>query len=239
TYASYVALMSEREVYVDGLLRAADDRALTPGWARLLDRVMAPLRYPIHGLQMAGAYVAHLAPGGRVALAGLFQAADEMRRVHRLAYRLRQVQDARPTVGAASRPVWQSDPIWQPLRELVERLLATYDWGEAFAALNLAVKPAFDALFLDGFARLARRNGDDVLARLLGSFAEDAAWHRDWSRALVRTAVEDRPDNARALREWTEKWRPWALRAVAAFRQEFEGAPVPEPFGPILEEAGR
>jgi toluene monooxygenase system protein E len=243
TYASYVTLRNEREIYVDGLLRAAEesgaDRALSPGWVGTLDRLMAPLRYPIHGLQMAGAYVAHLAPEGRVVLAGLFQAADEMRRVHRLAYRLRQIQDAHPGTGEGSRALWQDDPMWQPLRELVERLLATYDWGEAFAALNLAVKPVFDALFLRGFARLARRNGDEALAGMLGSFGEDAAWHREWSGALARLAVEDRPDLARTLKAWTDAWRPAALRAAAAFRPAFEGAPSPEPFDAILEEAAR
>jgi len=58
---------------------------------------------------------------GRVAVAALFQTADEMRRVHRLAYRMRQLQESHARFGFESRAVWQEDPIWQPLPEVVER----------------------------------------------------------------------------------------------------------------------
>jgi len=34
-----------------------------------------------------------------------------------------------------AKSLWENDPLWQPLRQFVERLLVTYDWGEAFVAL--------------------------------------------------------------------------------------------------------
>ena len=39
-----------------------------------------------------------------------------------------------------TRQRWEEDGAWQPLREAVENMLIAYDWGEAFVALNLAVK---------------------------------------------------------------------------------------------------
>jgi hypothetical protein len=62
------------------------------------------------------------------------QAADEMRRVQRIAYRTAQVNGG-PVDAATLRrqqTAWEEAPALQPLRELIEYALITYDWDEAF-----------------------------------------------------------------------------------------------------------
>jgi hypothetical protein len=225
TYPKYTALQKDREIYVDGLLQSIEDthhdRDLPPAWIRLLPRILSPLRFPVHALQMAAAYVGQMAPGSRIAIAALFQAADEIRYIQRLAYRMRQLQETYPGFGDDGRSLWQEDPIWQPARELVENLLVTYDWGEAFVALNMAVKPVFDDFFLLHFGALASRSGDTLLEKIFLSLHDDARWHRDWSAALVRTAAEDRFENAAVIRSWIRQWHPRALGAVAPFESLF------------------
>ena len=229
TYTKYTELQKDKEIFVDGLLKAIDDtgydRKLSPEWLRVLERVMAPLRYPVHGLQMIASYVGHMAPSGRITVAALFQAGDEVRRVQRLAYRMRQLQETHASFGERSRAVWQDDPLWQPLRRVIERLLVTYDWGEAFVALNLVLKPMFDELFMTGVGRLAQSRGDDLLGRIFQSLREDCEWHRDWSRALVRTASADREENADVIAAWLERWWPPVTQAVAAFAPVFDEMP--------------
>jgi toluene monooxygenase system protein E len=221
TYTTYTELQRTKEAFVDGVLQAADDnghdRALTPAWLATLAEVLPVLRYPAHGLQMIAAYIGQMAPSGRIVVAGLFQAADELRRVQRIAYRMRQLQEVDPEFGARSREAWESAPRWQPLRELIERLLVTYDWGEAFVALCFAVKPRFDELFATRLGELARRSGDAVLGNLVFSLDEDCRWHRDWSRELVRMAIADRPANREPIETWLAKWNPLAIRAAEAF----------------------
>jgi hypothetical protein len=58
---------------------------------------------------------------------------------------------------------WQDDPVWQPLRETVEKLITTYDWGECFVALNLVLKPMLDELFMQYMSDLALRESDHLL----------------------------------------------------------------------------
>jgi toluene monooxygenase system protein E len=220
TYARYVSLQRDNEVFVDSLLGSAQatgyDERLPPDWVALLGRVLGPLRYPVHGLQMVAAYIGSMAPSGKLAITGLLQAADEVRRTQRLAYRLCQLQQAHPACGQDSKQLWERDPAWQPLRELIERLLVVYDWGEAFALLNLLVKPAFDELFMVRFAELARNAGDDVLGRLLISLHEDTCWHREWSAALVSMVVADDPSNTETLSSWLQPWAPRVRDAMAA-----------------------
>jgi toluene monooxygenase system protein E len=224
TYARYVELQRTKEAFVDGALAAAEgserDR-LSPGWLAKLAGVVPPLRYPVHGLQMIAAYIGQMAPSGRIVIASLMQAADETRRIERLAYRMRQLQDIDPGFGADARARWEAGPSWQPLRELIERLLVTYDWGEAFIALACVVKPRFDALFTTHLADLARRAGDDAFANMMFSLGEDCRWHRDWTRALVDVALADRPENRAVIEGWIVRWSPLAVRAVASLAAEF------------------
>lgn len=221
TYRKYVELQQAREIFVDGIFHSIDetghDARVAAPWIAMLERVLAPLRYPIHGLQMAAGYVGQMAPSGRIVVACLFQAADEMRRVQRLAYRLRQLRDTHPGLGEHSKTLWEQDPMWQPARRLIELLLVTYDWGEAFVALNLVVKPALDELFMNCFARAAKDSGDEPLGNIFFSLNEDCVWHREWSRALVHTVVAQQPSNHQIVVDWIERWWPRAAEAIAAF----------------------
>ncbi len=234
TYTAYVEARRDKEVYVEGLLKSASgaerDQRLHPDYLRLLDRILCPLRYPFHGLQMVSAYVGSMAPGGRLAICLLLQTGDEVRRVERIAYRMRQMQDIRPGLGTESRYCWEWEPIWQPLRQAVEKLLITYDWGEAFTALNLALKPALDEVFLFHLSRVAAAAGDEALSSVLLSFHEDCRWQRDWTAALVRMLTEADPGNAAALKGWCSKWQPIAEEAALAFAPVLASAGLDEGF---------
>ena len=241
TYARYTALQSNREIYVDGLLQAAEqageDQRLSAEWVGRLGQILAPLRYPAHGLQMASAYVGQMAPAGRITICALLQTGDDIRRVQRLASRFKQLQKLHPKLADHGRMLWETDPAWQPLRQAIENLLVAWDWGEAFTALNFAVKPAFDELFNVALGPLAHANGDAALQKMLLSLNEDCRWHREWSAALVRVALSDRPANREALEGWLAKWRPLALAAVRGCERLFEplgAAGRAAPFGEIV-----
>jgi toluene monooxygenase system protein E len=218
TYARYVELQSERETFVEQLLQSAEgsgyDASLSPEWVDVLEAVLPVLRYPCHALHMAIAYVAHLAPEGRVVVAGAFQAGDELRRVQHLAYRMRQLQELRAGFGKSAQAHWQQHPDWQPLRQLLEQLLVTYDFGEAFVALQLVVKPALDELFMMQFAQLARERGDRLWGDLSYSLARDCRWQRDWSQALAHVALAEHAENEALLSQWITSWAQRVERAL-------------------------
>jgi toluene monooxygenase system protein E len=220
TYTLYTKLAHQRETFVDGLLRAGEDAGydtrLPPAWVSALDGWLPVLLYPCHGLQMVAAYVAQMAPAGRLVMVGLFQAADELRRVQRLAYRVRQLAKTFPGFGPSGKRDWQERAEWQPLRKLVEELLVTYDFGEAFVALGLVIKPLFDRLFLHEFARLAEASGDPLLAKLFFSLDEDARWQRAATLEVARFAVAEAAENRATIAELVRVHRARAREALAA-----------------------
>jgi toluene monooxygenase system protein E len=227
TYTKYTELQRDKEIFVDGILEEIDssgyDTRLSPGWLHVLSRVFAPLRYPGHGLQMVASYIGQMAPGGRIVIAATLQAGDEMRRVQRVAYRVRQLQKVYSGFASDSKSLWQADALWQPLRMAVEKLLICYDWAEAFVALNLVLKPLIDELFMNHLSDLALREGDYLLGRILYSLNEDCRWHREWSQALTRMVIENNSQNIGIIQGWIEKWHPVAARALQEFAPLFEG----------------
>ncbi len=73
----------------------------------------------------------------------------------------------------AERTHWEQALEWQGFRELSERALVAWDWGEQFIALNFVLKSAIDAAFIGALGQAARRNDDTLTGLLL-----DVSTHR-------------------------------------------------------------
>jgi toluene monooxygenase system protein E len=232
TYRAYNERQDSREDVVDGLLRQIDDtgydQRLSEEWVAWLHAWYGPLRFPVHGLQMVAAYVGQMAPASRITNCAAFQAGDEIRRLQRIAYRTAQLAAHRPGRDPLEhRTFWEDAAPFQPLRALIEQALVTYDWGEAFVALNLVIKPHFDRLVNEELAgALAAANGDPILRGIHFSLDEDARWHRAWADSLVEVAVDDTPANADIIQGWVDRWLPRTTTAVEALAETAALAPL-------------
>ena len=234
TYQVYVQRQAERESYLENLVDEFESRNHDSGlqreWVRVLDQLYLPARFPMHALQMSALYEAQMAPSSFITNPAYFQAADEQRRIQWVAYRAKSLSlehHAELASSVHTRGRWEEDAVWQPLREAVEKMLIAYDWGEAFAVLNLVVKPVFDEIFNVQLAELARAHEDALLGLMLDDFALDMQRSRDWSVALVQYATARRPENARLLKEWVDKWNPLAHSGMEGVVELFAQAPRP------------
>lgn len=207
TYAKYVETRAATEAYVSGLFhdmaRPEYRERLSASWVTSLATFLSALRFPFHGLQMVAAYLGQMAPSGKVAIACAFQAGDEMRRVQHVSRRLAGLAgdgSERLRLSDAGRARWHTEAAFQPFRELMERLLVTWDFGEALVATNLVVKPAFEAVALGQLSAAADGEGDPLFGRVLAVLAEDGAWHSEWAAAAVSSVLsEDAAAREKAL----------------------------------------
>lgn len=223
TYRAYIEQQNRRETYLDGIVdrfEAAGARGrLAPDWVDVLSRVHLTSRYSCHVLQMAAMYLAQISPSSYIANCAEFQAADEMRRIQRIAYRAKALSlefGEHLADPATARGIWEDDEAWQPMRRCLEELLVAYDYGEAFVALNLCVKPLHDAFFISALSAVAQQEGDEELVLTLDDVGLDSDRSKDWSKALLAYAIDKRPDNREAVAGWIDTWRPRAEAAVAA-----------------------
>ena len=223
TYRIYVASQDHQESYVDGLLgeysRIDHDRRLDPTWVAMLRRFYTPGRYVLHAQQMCAGYIAMMAPSSTIVNCVGFQAGDALRWLSRTAYRTAELRRTQPDEGFGQdeRRIWEDDPAWQGIREAVERLLTTFDWGEALIAMNVVVKPAIDECYLRQLGQAARRNGDELLALLNDAQWLDSERSRRWTSAFVWFCKDERSENGEEIARHVRKWEPVVDKAIEAY----------------------
>ena len=221
-YRTYNLMQDGQETYVTGLFdqfnQREHDKALDPRWAGTLARLYTPARYLFHTLQMASAYVGQVSPASTITNCNYFQMADSLRWLSHTAYRTRELSNTfnETGFGLDERRYWEEDAAWQGLRELMERALTVWDWGEAIVVLNLIAKPAIEESVLRRLGESARHNGDMLLALLTDAQLIDSARHRRWIAAFVRMALET-PGNLELIQGWIAKWEPLADQAIDAY----------------------
>ncbi|MDE2439749.1 MAG: aromatic/alkene monooxygenase hydroxylase subunit beta [Betaproteobacteria bacterium] len=221
-YRTYNMMQDGQETYVFGLFdqfnQREHDSALDPRWAGTLARFYTPSRYLFHTVQMASAYVGQVSPASTITNCNYFQMADSFRWLSHTAYRTKELSTVFPDKGFAAdeRQYWEKDPVWQGFRELMEKTLTVWDWGEAIVVLNLVAKPAIDEAVLRKLGESARHNGDTLLGLLTDAQLVDAARHRRWISVLVKMALET-PGNLEHIRGWIAKWEPLADKAIDAY----------------------
>jgi propane monooxygenase small subunit len=122
--------------------------------------------------------------------------------------------------GGLHKQTWQEDPIWQPTRELIERLTGTRDWAEQWFVTAAVVEPLVGELFRSGFVmQVAALHGDFVTPTIMGAGESDAAREQKGARALFRMLADDEAhgsENRETLSAWLADWTP---RAVAGARR--------------------
>ena len=225
TYKAYVNLQADAETKVHGALEthatAGADAVLDEGSVALLGHLFTPSRYLCHGFQQVQAYVGYMAPSSYITNAAAFSTADFLRRVTTIAYRTRELQLARPDsgIGSAERALWEDHEGWQPARKAVEYALVSYDWAEAFTALNLVLAPTLDDVLLTQFGQAAKGRADEETWLLTAFLAEDSRRRARWSRALADLAVTQRPANRAVLGKWVARWSALADDAALGLGQ--------------------
>ena len=179
TYRAYNILQDGQETYAEGLLdefnEQQHDAGLDKDWVSCLQALYTPSRYLIHTLQMASHYLVQIVPSSTLRNCAIYQAADQLRALSHVAYRTAELGLTYPEngFGDSERNTWEQAPAWQAFRELMEKVLVTYDWGENLVALNVIAKPAVDECLHRQLAATARRHGDALLAMLADSVYKD------------------------------------------------------------------
>jgi propane 2-monooxygenase small subunit len=196
--------------------------AFDPAWTRVLERHVFAWAHAEHGLGMHVYIPAQRdAPTNMINNAMAVGAAHKLRFAQDLIlYNLTLSQEIDGFDGAVHRATWQEDPLWQPTRELVERLTATRDWAQQWFATAIVLEPLVGELFRSGFVmQVAALHGDFVTPTVMGAGESDAAREQRGARALFKLLADDPAygeKNRGVMHGWLEDW---TAQATGAARQ--------------------
>jgi propane 2-monooxygenase small subunit len=194
-------------------------QAMNPSWVRVLERHVFAWAHVEHGLGM------HVyTPAQRDAPTNMINNAMAVGALHKLRfaqdlilYNLALSEEIDGFDGAIHKETWQSDPIWQPTRELVERLTGIRDWAEALFVTTVVFEPIVGELFRSGFVmQAAAPQGDFVTPTIMGAGESDAAREQKVARSLFRMLTDDEAhgaENKETMHGWLEEYVPAAVAA--------------------------
>jgi propane 2-monooxygenase small subunit len=192
---------------------------LNPAWVRILERHVFAWAHAEHGLGMHVYTPAQRdAPTNMINNAMAVGAAHKLRFAQDLIlYNLTLSEEIGGFKGSVHKEAWQQDPIWQPTRELVERLTGIRDWAEALFATTIVFEPLVGELFRSGFVmQAAAPHGDFVTPTIIGAGESDAAREQKVARTLFSLLTRDAAhgaDNRKVMSIWLETYVPMAVTA--------------------------
>ncbi|MDP7704827.1 monooxygenase [Mycobacterium sp. TY815] len=210
---------------------------ITPGWYDVLAHHYEALASFEWGMFRAHAFVTREALSDTLSVASTFSAMDRLRHQQDIAlYSLDLHEQIADYAEGAGNRTWLEDPVCQPARRLVERLMAVTDWGEMLLITNLVVEPLYAALVgSEFFRRLAPLHGDVVTPVIEMTNEIGRARSKEMALQLVRLLTSDTDragrqvpaaQNRETLQAWVNSWYPDAIAAVDAFLPLFDSVPA-------------
>lgn len=226
TYFKYISEKIEKTYLLQGLFQMSRTTRyygeLSADWIKKLQMLYAPQIYPAHAMQMMASYIGQLAPSARIVVASSFQAANEVSRIQTICENMDIVLGSYKALGNDSKNLWQTDAQYQPLRRLMEEALIVYDWGEAFVALNLCIKPILDEFFLNQFSLQALVNGDHLTSNVAFYKFQESEWQVDWSIELAQIVLRQNPGITNQVKAWIDHWSNRTLDALLPLYDLFD-----------------
>ena len=132
--------------------------------------------------------------------------------------------------GSVHKSAWAEDPVWQGVRENVERLTAIKDWAEAVFAANVVFEPLVGELFRSNFVmQAAAPNGDYVTPSIMGAGENDFDRDLRYTTELFSMLSDDAAygsQNVATMEEWLATYVPLSLKAARTLQPVWSQALV-------------
>jgi hypothetical protein len=221
-YRTYMAAQSKAERSVhEAFDFAADSKQLSEVDPRHVDairEVLGAAHFSDWGLCMVHQQATRFALSSWVAGATAFMMFDELRHAQ-LYGRLALAYEEHYSGFDAGHEQWMCDPRFQPLRRVVEELLAELDWAKAVVLGGTIVEPLVTTAIQGLLRGRGISTGDAVTTFVCQSISRDKERHRGAAAALTDLLAADPEfgaDNRARLGVWGSEWLGRTLAAVEA-----------------------
>jgi propane monooxygenase small subunit len=210
---------------VDAARQAKAFEQWNPNWVRFVQQHVGAWMHVDHGL---GLYL--FANANRRGPTNMHNTAIAVNSMHLIRaaqdlalYQLTLDEEIESFFGGAHLDTWNSDPSWQGVREVAERLTGIDDWAEAVFAANIVFQPLVGELFRSQLVmQAAPRNGDFITPTIVGAEEFDFS-ERDlrYTLAIFDLLANDREfadHNNRTMNGWLANWVGLTIPAARALQ---------------------
>ncbi len=201
---------------------------MNPVWRdRVLGTFYAAWPFVEHGQFLALSYAVREAFAAALTFGISYQISDKLRHSQDIVHYVEVLREAVPGFSdEKAQSAWMNDNALVPLRENLERIVHSRDWGEILIAIHLVLEPLAGELFKSELlARHAALHGDPISAVILANAGADRRRHQEFTGQFVKFLLADPQhgdDNRDVVQAWLDRWVPVSREAAAAFRPIFE-----------------
>lgn len=217
-YATYCYSRADFQSRIKGQFEAAERygwfKQMDPAFVDTIREFLPVLRHFIFGESVAFMYVGRAAVGTAIEQCASYQCYDELGTAQLLTRICLELEEQCPTILKDGKQKWMEDEKYQKLRALTERLMVTWDWAEALIATNLVLDLIVYPLFFEEMTAVAMENGAMGYAAFSQFFMEMVEYERNYSTALVKMLIADRPENKDVIQSYVNKWLPEVIEAI-------------------------
>ncbi|MDD2101434.1 aromatic/alkene monooxygenase hydroxylase subunit beta [Pseudomonas putida] len=189
--------------------------SLSPENIRLISTLLLPLRHAELGANMNNSNIAADGFGTSVTQMHMFQAMDRLGIAQYLSRIGLMLDDGDVQLLAQAKQLWLNDSAWQGMRRYVEDTLVIRDWFELTVAQNVVSDGLVYPLMFHKLDEHLSANGACQVGMLTEFMRLWFADSQRWVDALLKTVINESPENKAMVQGWVDRWSQRSLEALA------------------------
>ncbi len=241
-YAPYVIQRSKQQETMEKNFSMVEKRglltALDSALIERIRRIVIPFRHAEWGANTNNLFIAAYGFGTPMPVAADFQGMDRLGIAQYLTRIGLILSGNDPEILDRAKSEWLDDPMWQPLRKLIEDSFVLKDWFELHLLQNFLLDGMLHPLLFEHFDADVVDNGGTAFVMLTEFFVE---WYKEatrWTDHTIKTAAAESVENKTLLCGWKDRWMPEVRNAAAPLAEYIfpdRGADVMSEIGNRLE----
>lgn len=239
-YGAYVIRRAKQQEAMEKHFAIVEKRGLLDGLDEALlekiRRVIVPFRHVEWGANANNLFIAAYGFGTPIAVAADFQGMDRLGNAQYLSRIGLALSKNDPAILDQAKSQWLQDPMWQPLRKLVEDSFVVKDWFELHVLQNHLVDGLLHPLLFQRFDDEVAAAGGGAFVMLTEFFTEWFAESTRWTDAVIKAAANESDANRALLAGWVQRWSAAAREAAAPLADFLFGEQGREILGQLAAE---
>ena len=246
-YGTYVIQRSKQQESLEKNFSMVEKRgllaALDAGLAEKIRKVIIPFRHAEWGANNNNLFIAAYGFGTPMPIAADFQGMDRLGNAQYLTRIGLILSGNDPAILDQAKAEWLDDPMWQPLRKLVEDSFVLKDWFELHLLQNFLLDGVLHPLLFRHFDAEVVNSGGAAFAMLTEFFVEWYGEATRWTDHTIKTAAGETAENRALLAGWKDKWLPEVRNAALPLAEyifaERSADVMDQVIGPLEARSGK